>query len=76
MAELTPVPNGSLNLNCLVEDESTVFVVTMERNDVVSNLKEVIQSKRTYGPLNGVDPHALELWKVNVINDSMIHGVN
>jgi len=43
----TPVPSqdGSRRLNCLIECESIVFLVTVGRDYEVSDLKEVIQSK-------------------------------
>ncbi|KIL58918.1 hypothetical protein M378DRAFT_15183 [Amanita muscaria Koide BX008] len=55
-------------LNCLINGESIIFVVTIERDSVVSTLKEVIQSKRAMGILKDTDPHALELWKPNNSN--------
>jgi Crinkler effector protein N-terminal domain len=68
----TPVPSqdGSRKLNCLIEGETVVFPVTAERDWVVGELKEAIQSKRALGTLNGVDPHTLELWKVSAIYES------
>ncbi|KAF8330990.1 hypothetical protein F5887DRAFT_76515 [Amanita rubescens] len=53
-----------LRLNCLIEGEYTVFVVTVEHNWVVfSDLKKVIQSERALDILKDVGPHTLELWK-------------
>ncbi|KAK2465690.1 hypothetical protein APHAL10511_002234 [Amanita phalloides] len=65
MAEPTPVPNqgDTLQLNCLIEGEPTVFVVPVGRNNVVSNLKKLIQSERVLDSLKDVGPHTLELWK-------------
>jgi len=56
---------GTLQLNCLIEG-SIVFVVTVERDCVISDLKEKIHGKRALGILKDVDPHTLELWKVNI----------
>src|SRR6266550_6120514 len=69
----TPVPSrdGSLRLNCLIEGESIVFVVTMKHDDVVSDLKKVVQSERALGALKHVGPHTLELWKVSAIEESL-----
>ena len=65
-----PSQDGSCRLNCLIEGESIVFVVSVGRDCVVSELKEEIQGKRAMGVLKGVDPHTLELWKVSAINES------
>ena len=48
------------NLNCLIEGEFTVFVVPVEQNDEVNELKGFIQSERALGTLKDVDPHILE----------------
>jgi hypothetical protein len=58
-------------LNCLIEGESTVFVVPVEHDDVVSELKEATQSKRALGSLKNVDPHTLKLWKVSAIDEPL-----
>ena len=58
-------------LNCLIEGEYIVFVVPVEQNDVVSELKEFIQSKRALDSLKDVDPHTLELWKVSAIDEPL-----
>jgi len=50
--------------NCLIEGE---FLVTVEDNYVVGAFKKVIQRERSI--LKDVDPHTLELWKVNAIED-------
>jgi len=63
-----PSPDGSSRLNCLIEGESIVFVVTVGRDCVVSDLKKVIQSKRALDTLK--DRHTLELWKVSAIDES------
>jgi hypothetical protein len=67
----TPVPSqdGSRRLNCLIEGESIIFPVTVERNWVVGDLKKEIKRERALGTLKDVDPHTLELWKVSVINE-------
>jgi hypothetical protein len=58
----------SRKLNCLIEGESIVFQVTVERDWGIGPLKELIQSKRTLDTLKDVDPHTLELWKVSTID--------
>ena len=58
-------------LNCLIEGEYTVFVVPVEKNDVVSELKEKIQGKRALDSLKDVSPHTLELWKVSAIDEPL-----
>jgi hypothetical protein len=70
----TSIPSqiGSCQLNCLIEGESIIFVVTVGCNCVVSDLKEVIQPKRALDTLKDVGPHTLELWKVSA---SMSHDV-
>ena len=64
-------PDGSCRLNCLIEGESIVFVVTVGRDCVVSDLQEVIQSKRALDTLKDVGPHTLELWKVSAIDEPL-----
>ena len=61
----------SVKLNCLIEDDAIVFLVDVVRDISVSGLKEVIQSKRALGSLKNIDPHTLELWKVNTIDESL-----
>ncbi len=67
------VPNqdGTLRLNCLIEGKSIVFVVTMKHDDMVSDLKKVVQSERALGTLKDVGPHALEMWKASAIKESL-----
>ncbi|KIM81444.1 hypothetical protein PILCRDRAFT_787677 [Piloderma croceum F 1598] len=55
--------DGSCQLNCLIEGESIVFVVTTEHDCAVSDLKEDVQRKRAMDTLKDVGPHTLELWK-------------
>ena len=62
---------GSRMLNCLIEGESNIFVVRVWPEDVVSELKESIQSKRALDSLEGVGPHTLELWKVSAIDEPL-----
>jgi Crinkler effector protein N-terminal domain len=61
--------DGSRPLNCLIEGEFIIFVVTVGHSCVVSDLKE-IQRERAMGTLKYVGPHTLELWKVSVIDES------
>ena len=65
-----PIQDSSRQLNCLINRESIVFVVTVGCDCVVSELKEEIQRKRAMGILKDVDPHTLELWKVSTIDES------
>ena len=65
-----PSQDGSRRLNCLMEGESIIFLVTMGRDCVVSELKERIQGKRAMSTLKNIDPNLLELWKVSAINES------
>ncbi|KAF8344478.1 hypothetical protein F5887DRAFT_1075528 [Amanita rubescens] len=60
---LVPNQDGSLRLNCLIKGKYKVLIVTVGRDYVVSELKEVIQSEARHGTLKDVDPHTLELWK-------------
>ena len=59
-------------LNCVIEGEHIVFVVPVGPEDVVSGLKELIQSKRALDSLKGVGPHTLELWKVSAIDEPLL----
>ena len=61
--------DGSCRLNCLIEGESIVFVVTVGHDCVVSDLKEKIQRERAMDTLKDIGPHTLELWKVSAIDD-------
>ena len=61
--------DASRRLNCLIESESIVFIVTVGRDWAVSDLKKDIQRERALGPLKDVDPHSLELYKVSAINE-------
>ena len=64
-------PMAPHKLNCLIEGEYTVFVVPVEKNDVVSELKEKIHGKRALDSLKDVSPHTLELWKVSAIDEPL-----
>jgi hypothetical protein len=44
-----------------------VFTVEESCRIEIGDLKEVIQRKRAMSILKGVDPHALELWKVSAV---------
>ncbi len=59
--------DDSCRLNCLIEGESIVFVVTVRRSSVVGELKEDVQ--REGASLKDVHPYTLELWKVSTIDD-------
>jgi hypothetical protein len=52
----TPVPtpgqDGSRQLNCLIESEGIVFVVTVGRDCLVSDLKKEIKKERELSILN------------------------
>ena len=61
----------TLLLNCLIQGEDKIFTVTAAGDKNVSFLKKSIQEERVLGTLKGVDPHDLELWKVNVIDDPL-----
>ena len=61
--------DGSRWLNCLIEGEFIIFVVTVGHNCVISDLKEEIQRERAMGTLKYVGPHTLEQWKVSVIDE-------
>ena len=68
--------DDDLRLLCVIEDETEVFAVDIEGplwhnpKSNVGHLKKKIQEERKYGPLGGVDPHSLLLWKVRAIEDS------
>ena len=67
-----PVPSqgGSHRLNCVIEGESIVFIVTVERGWAVSDLKKEIKRERAEDTLRDVGAHTLELWKVSAIDES------
>jgi hypothetical protein len=59
-------------LNCLIEGETIVFSVAVERDcRTVDNLKKVIQGERARSILKDVDPHTLELWKASATVDEL-----
>ena len=62
---------ATLRLQCLIKGESIVFPVTVEQDDDVGELKEVVQSERALDSLKDVGPHTLELWKVSAIDESL-----
>ena len=57
----------SYKLNCLIEGEFIVFLVTVEKDYAVDEFKRVIQDMRQQETLKDVDPPTLELWKVSAI---------
>ena len=61
---------SSYRLRCLIEGESVVFPVDVERSIEVGDLKEAIQRKRAPDTLKNVGAHILELWKVSAIHQS------
>jgi hypothetical protein len=65
-----PSQDGSRRLNCLIEGESIIFVVTAGHDWMVSDLNEDVQRKRAMDTLKNVGAHTLELWKVSAINES------
>ena len=65
-----PSQDGSRRLNCLIEGEPIVFLVTVGRDCAVSELKKEIQGERAMDTLKNVGVHTLELWKVSAINES------
>ncbi|KAF8621280.1 hypothetical protein AX15_007910, partial [Amanita polypyramis BW_CC] len=52
----------SLQLNCLIEGEDIVFLVTAVSNDAVSDLKNEIKRQCAVS-FEGIDARHLELWK-------------
>jgi hypothetical protein len=66
----TTMPS-TLRLNCLIEGEDIVFVVSVGLEDVVSELKKLIR-ERALDSLKDVDPYTLELWKVSAINKPLL----
>ena len=58
-------------LKCLIAGEAIVFSVIVACDDEISDLKELIRSKRALGRLKDIDPHTLELWKVSAIEEPL-----
>lgn len=65
----TPRQDDDWDLNCVIEGENIVFVVTVGCDIKVSNFKKAIQRERQKSILADVGPHTLELWKVSAIDD-------
>jgi hypothetical protein len=63
------IQSGSRRLICCITGESNVFIVTLDSNLAVSDLRKVIQDERALDVLKNVGPHILELWKVSAIDD-------
>lgn len=60
----------SFHLNCLIQGEDIVFLVSVPRDCVVSTLTKKIKKERELDTLGGVGPQMLELWKVSAIDES------
>ncbi len=55
-------------LICCITNESNIFIVTLDNDLAVSDLRKVIQRERALDVLKNVGPHILELWKVSTID--------
>ena len=62
--------DGSRQLNCLIEGESNVFVVTVGSGNVSQLMKE-IKRERELSTLKDIDPTTLELCKVSAMDESL-----
>jgi len=60
----------TLQLNCLIEGEDDVFLVTVVCNDAVSNLKNEVK-KQCAVSFKNIDARHLKLWKVSAIDDPL-----
>ena len=67
--------NTSCRLFCLVEGEAEVFLVPVEGDKVISELKELVHEKGKNGVFASVDAKELMLLKVSDILESSINIV-
>ena len=73
--------NGDLQLLCVIEGETEVFPISLERSlwrdakFMVGHLKMKIQEERKYDSLAGVGAHILVLWKVRAVEDSQCQTI-
>jgi hypothetical protein len=65
---MSQIKAPSYRLRCLIEGESVVFTVEVERSTEFGVLKKVIQAERALDTLKNVGAHTLELWKVSAIH--------
>jgi hypothetical protein len=67
---MSQIKAPSYRLRCLIEGESVVFTVEVERSTEFGVLKKVIQAERGLDTLKNVGAHTLTLWQVSAIDDS------
>ena len=58
-------------LFCSIEGTSTDFSVTIDANETIDDLKELIKNKNA-PDLNDINPAKLKLWKVDTPDDQEI----
>ena len=58
------MPMAHITLTCLIEGESTPFIVEPKKDISIMKLKELIQDEGKNGVLGSVDAKDLTLWKV------------
>ena len=69
MADYTPPA-----LTCLVEGESSPFIVEPKEDISIMKLKDLIQEKRKNGVLGSLDVADRILWKVRMIMGQQHHN--
>ena len=62
--------DSSCRLNCLIQGESIVFLVTVGRNCVVSELKQEVKGKQALDTFKDIGTYMLKLCKVSTIDES------
>ena len=61
------MPVAHITLTCLIEGESSPFIVKPKEDISIMQLKDLIQEKGNKGVLGSVDAKDLLLWKVRMI---------
>ena len=68
------MPMARITLTCLIEGESTPFIVKPKKDISIMELKDLIQDKDKNGVLGSVDAKMLRLWKVRMIMGQRHHN--
>lgn len=59
----TTMPATPIRLNCVIDDERDVFIVSLDPQETVSDLKKQIKRERKNRIPERVDTPTLQLWK-------------
>ena len=68
------MPAAYIPLTCLIEGESSPFIVEPKEDMNIMKLKDLIQEKGKNGVLGSVDAADMILWKVRMIMGQRHHN--